>query len=233
MNWDNPLFKSLSWSGEITNREQKEKVAKLVSEKVSKGDVIGVGSGSTALLALESISKRVKEEKLQITAIPTSKEAALHCNYYDIPTTTLLESRPNWGFDGADEVDEKLCLIKGRGGALFAEKLVMASSSKTYILVDESKFVSKLGEKYAVPIEVDPRAIHLVESELIKNFNPLLVKLRMANAKDGPVITETGNLLMDVKFQEITPLMEQQVKAIPGVIESGLFLNYSVEILSL
>ncbi|UOR11093.1 ribose 5-phosphate isomerase A [Halobacillus amylolyticus] len=232
MTWNNPLAKTLKWSGEISNQAQKERVAQQVSSFVEDGDVIGVGSGSTAFLALQAIAKRVTEESLKIQAIPTSKEAALNCAALNVPVTTLTAARPRWGFDGADEVDEQSRLIKGRGGALFAEKLVIASSAKTYILVDKSKFVKKLGSVFAVPIEVDPRAIHLVETKLSDYFDPQSITLRMAVSKDGPVITEAGNLLLDVRFSEIISTMEKEISAIPGVIESGLFFDYPIEILS-
>ncbi|UOQ95219.1 ribose 5-phosphate isomerase A [Halobacillus shinanisalinarum] len=232
MTWTNPLAKTLNWSGEISNQAQKEKVAQQVSYFVEDGDVIGVGSGSTSFLALQAISKRVKDEGLKIQAIPTSKEAALNCAVLDVPVTTLTAARPRWGFDGADEVDEQNRLIKGRGGALFAEKLVIASSSKTYILVDKSKFVKQLGTDFAVPVEVDPRAIHLVETKLGEYFNPQSLAIRMAVSKDGPIITEAGNFLVDVRFNEITSNMEREISGIPGVIDSGLFFDYPLEILS-
>ncbi len=232
MTWNNSLANILNWSGEISNQSDKMQVAEQVGDFVKDGDVIGVGSGSTAFLALQAIAERVKKERMNVHAIPTSKEAALNCTVLGIPVTTLTAARPDWGFDGADEVDGMKRLIKGRGGALFAEKLVMASAQKTFILVDESKFVSELGAAFAVPIEVDPRAIHLVETKLYDALSPESVNLRMAVSKDGPVITEAGNVLLDVKFEEITSTMEQEISALPGVIESGLFLDYPVEILS-
>src|SRR5690606_34558028 len=139
-----------------------------IAGRVKDRDVIGIGSGSTAFLALQAISEKVKEQNLSILAIPTSHEVSLTCSILGIPTSTLLNARPDWAFDGADEVDPHKSLIKGRGGAMFAEKIVMKSSPENYILVDPSKFVAKLGEKYAVPIEVDPRAVNLVEEELMK-----------------------------------------------------------------
>ncbi|MEW9053474.1 MAG: ribose 5-phosphate isomerase A [Neobacillus sp.] len=231
MIWENKIATTLQWAREISNKEQKEKVARKVAERVKNGDVIGIGSGSTSFLALQEISKKVKEEGLNILAIPTSHEVSLSCSILGLPTTTLLNARPDWSFDGADEVDPQKSLIKGRGGAMFAEKLVIASSPENYILVDSSKFVTYLGEKFAVPIEVDPRAVNLVEEELLK-LDATEINLRLAVSKDGPVITEAGNLILDVRFKEITPLFEQEIKKIPGVIESGLFINYPVEILT-
>ncbi|WP_394219317.1 ribose 5-phosphate isomerase A [Halobacillus trueperi] len=231
MKWKNNLAEQPVWSGEISNRDRKDEVAQKVSRFVKDGDVIGIGSGSTSFLALEKIAERVAEDRLEILAIPTSKEAEMNCSYYGLTTTSLLNHQPDWGFDGADEVDGKQRLIKGRGGALFAEKLVMASAAKTYILVDESKHVEKLGEKFAVPLEVDPRAVHLVETGL-QTFDCEHVQLRMATAKDGPVLTEAGNVLMDVRFAHIPDTLEKELSAIPGVIETGLFIGYSVEILT-
>lgn len=231
MNWKNKVATTLQWAKEISNKEQKELVAEKVAERVKNGDVIGVGSGSTSFLAIQAISKKVKEENLYITAIPTSHEVSLTCSNLGIPTSTLLNVRPDWAFDGADEVDPNKNLIKGRGGAMFAEKIVMKSSPENYILVDQSKFVPNLGEKFAVPIEVDPRAIHLVEEELLK-LDAIDIKLRLAVSKDGPIITETGNLILDVRFKKINLTFEKEIKSIPGVIESGLFIHYPVEILT-
>ncbi|MCP3031019.1 ribose 5-phosphate isomerase A [Halobacillus sp. A1] len=233
MKWKNPLFESPLDFGDISNRSEKEKLAEAVSSKVKDGDVIGVGSGSTAMLAIKAIGEKVNREKLQVKAVPTSKEAAFTCTYYGIPVSSLTEVKPDWGFDGADEVDSDKRLIKGRGGAMFMEKLVIASSPKTYILVDQSKFVTRLGEKAEVPIEVDPRAIHLVEEQLIEHCEPAYVHLRKAAAKDGPVITEAGNVILDVRLPDIPHTMEKQLKSFPGVVETGLFIGYSVEILYL
>lgn len=231
MIWDNKIATTLQWSREISNKEQKEKVADKIAERVKNGDVIGVGSGSTSFLALLAISKKAKEQNLSVLAIPTSHEVSLTCSILGLNTSTLLNARPDWSFDGADEVDPQKSLIKGRGGAMFAEKLVMKSSPENYILVDPSKFVSYLGEKFATPIEVDPRAVNLVEVELLK-LGANDINLRLAVSKDGPVITEAGNLILDVRFDKITSDYEKEIKSIPGVIESGLFINYNVEILT-
>ncbi|MFG6119714.1 ribose 5-phosphate isomerase A [Thalassobacillus sp. B23F22_16] len=231
MEWKNQLAGNLKWSADISNRQQKEIVAEQVAAHVKDGQVIGVGSGSTSFLAIQAIADKVKKENLSITAIPTSIEVALSCARLGIPTTTLTEARPDWGFDGADEVDSEFNLIKGRGGAMFAEKLVMASSPKTFILVDESKFVDRLGHNFPVPVEVDPRAIHLVETKL-QEMDVTAVGLRMAKHKDGPVITEAGNMILEVRFNHIGLTTEVDLNAIPGVIENGIFFNYPVEVLS-
>ena len=230
MNWGNDIAKDLLLNNEISNIEQKQKVAQIISDKVKNGDVIGVGSGSTATLALKEIGKKVKQKKLSILAIPTSFEMMILCTNLGIITTTLINKRPDWAFDGADEVDSMNNLIKGRGGALFKEKLVLSSSSENYILVDDSKLVSNLGEKFPVPIEVFPYAINIVETRLAQ-LGVLDITLRMAKGKDGPVITESGNFIIDVKFKKIESSFEKEIKSIPGVIESGLFIGYNINII--
>ena len=123
------------------------------------GDVIGAGSGSTVYLTLFALAQRVKQESLHIEIIPASAEISMACIQLGLPQTTLWNKRPDWTFDGADEVDPHNNLIKGRGGAMFKEKLLIKSSGKTYIIIDESKLVSKLGSKYPIPVEVFPHAL--------------------------------------------------------------------------
>jgi len=230
MNWQSKILKDLTWSETIINREGKQKVADQISEQVKDGDIIGVGSGSTVYLALFSISKKIAIEKLSIKAIPTSFEISLACISLGIPLTNMIEHKPDWLFDGADEVDPTKNLIKGRGGALFKEKLLMNSSERNFIIVDDSKLVSNLGTNFPVPIEVFPQSLLYVERKL-KDLGAYSLSLRLAKSKDGPVITENGNLLLDARFNEIPNDLENKIKSITGVIESGLFIGYNVEVL--
>lgn len=222
------------WSGTISNREEKEAVAERVAQRVRDGQVIGVGSGSTAYLAVLAIGERVAREGISITCVPTSVEVAQVCAAAGLATAGLAEIRPEWGFDGADEVhdtDDVVRLIKGRGGAMFREKLVMASQATTLILVDRSKLVERLGERFAVPVEVHPSALHLADDRL-RALGAAEVTLRPAGGKDGPVVTENGNLILDARFGHIPDRLEQDIAAVPGVIESGLFVGYPVEIVT-
>ena len=230
MEWGNNIIENLSWSDNIINREGKDRVAKDIANKLKNGDIIGVGSGSTVYLALFAIADRVKKENLNIQVIPSSHEISMTCIQLGIPQTTLLERKPDWTFDGADEVDPAKNLIKGRGGAMFKEKLLICNSSKVFIAVDESKFVERLGSKFPVPIEIFPSSLLYVE-EQIKNVGAVDVKLRMAKGKDGPIISENGNFIIDAWFDSIDHKLESQIKSITGVIESGLFIGYNVEIL--
>lgn len=230
MNWQSNIIENLAWSDAIINKEAKQKVADKIAEKVKDGDILGVGSGSTVYMALFAIAKKIKEEKLNVKAIPTSLEISMVCSNLGIPLTSMFESRPDWLFDGADEVDPNRSLIKGRGGAMFKEKLLMSSSPVNFIIVDETKLVKKLGTNFPIPIEVFPAALLHVEEQLTALGADSLI-LRPAKGKDGPVITENGNLVLDARFYDISDDLELKIKAITGVIESGLFINYNVEVL--
>ncbi|WP_374948604.1 ribose 5-phosphate isomerase A [Mucilaginibacter sp.] len=224
------LIGNLEWSGAIINRSGKEKVAQQIAAMVKDGDILGVGSGSTVYLALLAIADRIRIEQLNVLAIPTSLEISMFCSKLGIPLTTLFEHTPTWLFDGADEVGPNNSLIKGRGGAMFKEKLLIASSPVNYIIVDDSKLVDKIGTNFPVPVEVFPQALLLVDAEL-KKLGANSIKIRPAAGKDGPVITENNNLILDCYFDTISDTMERDIKSITGVIESGLFIGYNLQIL--
>ena len=207
----------------ITNREDKEKLAAKLAEKVKDGETIGFGSGTTSYLTAIAIGKKVKEEGLNITAIPTSKEIEEVCKKYGINIGNLVENKIDWSFDGADEVDPRNRMIKGMGAAMFKDKLNIVNSPITYILVDESKIVEKLGEKHPVPVEVFPSALNYVAEELKKLGATETVFRGM---------TENENGILDTKFENLEDdELEKKIKLIPGVIESGLFFGYNVEIM--
>ena len=159
----------------------------------------------------------------------TFQVTPMTCIQLGIPQTTLWNKRPDWVFDGADEVDPEKSLIKGRGGAMFKEKLLIKSSSKSFIIIDDTKLVDHLGSHFPIPVEVFPGALTFVESEM-QRLGASDVKLRLAGGKDGPVLTENGNFIFDTRFSYVDPSLEQNLKAITGVIESGLFIGYDVEI---
>ncbi len=230
MKWDKDIIEKMEY-GEIKNLEEKQKVAKKIASYVKDGQTIGFGSGSTSYLAVIEISKRIKEEGLKIKAIPTSHEIELLCAYLDIPTTTLIKEKPDWSFDGADEVNKNNWLVKGRGAAMFKEKLNIANSKITYILVDESKFVNNLCDKFPIPVECYPTSINYVKEKL-RELGATSIVLRTGKGKDGPIITENNNMVLDVKFNNITSTLEKELKQIVGVIETGLFIGYNVEIIN-
>ena len=227
MNWNEETIQKIEWNGEISNLEQKLQIAKKIAKRVKDGDVIGIGSGSTSFVATKEIEKRMKEENLNIIGIPTSHEINLLCNELGIPTANLMDKKPDWSYDGADEVNDKNWLVKGRGGAMFREKLNIASSEVTYILVDESKFVENICDKFPIPVEVTPQAINYVRQKMFE-MGAEGITLRLAKGKDGPVITENGNVILDTVFRNVDENLEKDLKGIVGVIETGLFIGYNV-----
>ena len=229
MEWKKGILQEIEWNGTITNLEDKQRIAKKIAARVKDGDVIGFGSGSTSYLATIEIAERVKKEGLNITAIPTSHEITMLCNQLGLVTSTLMQKKPDWCFDGADEVNSKNWLVKGRGAAMFKEKLNIANSKENYILVDDSKFVENLCDKFPIPVEVFPSSVNCVREALF-NMGAESVIMRLAQKKDGPVITENGNLILDAVFRNVNENLEKELKSIVGVIETGLFIGYNITI---
>jgi ribose 5-phosphate isomerase A len=195
------------------------------ADMIEEGMVVGLGTGSTVYFTIERLSERVRNG-LIITGIPTSFQTALQARKAKIPLTTL-DDNPviDIAIDGADEVDPKLRLIKGRGGAHLREKCVAAAAKHFVVVVDEQKVVKKLGAS-AVPIEVLPFAIMPVLAEL-RRLGGVPV-IREAVRKDGPVITDTGTFVVDCRFKDIKnpEKLEAALASIPGIIESGLFCGF-------
>lgn len=210
----------------IENRDAKLEVAKKVCQYVKDGDVIGFGSGTTSFIATVEIAKLVKENNLNITAIPTSNEIKELCIDLGIPVVSLQEKTPDWCFDGADEVTPNNWLIKGKGAAMFREKLNIINSKVAYILVDESKFVEKLCQKDFIPVEVFPDSVNYVANEINK-MGATEVILRKDTMFNTPKVTDNGNYVLDVKFENVDLELEKNLKSIVGVIETGLFLGYN------
>ena len=132
MLWTNPLSKKLPDYGNISNLEDKQAVAQKLACEVKDNQVIGVGSGSTSFLALQKIARTVKEKNFRCSFIPSSREIHMTCLALGLSVASLLDARPDWYFDGADEVDHDANLIKGRGGAMTREKMVMVAAKNIH-----------------------------------------------------------------------------------------------------
>lgn len=207
--------------------EAKRNAALEAVKHVKEDFVIGLGSGSTAAYAIEEIGNRMKREKIRVSAVPTSYQAFMLAVKHGIPITTL-EEHPTLDLtiDGADQIDDELNLIKGMGGALTREKIVASASKKLVIVADERKKVKFLGENnQPVPIEVVPFATPIVMHKIKEmGGKPFL---RESNKKVGPVITDNGNIIVDVNFGLVHEPAElnHKLKGIPGVVETGLFVK--------
>ena len=216
----------------ISNLEAKRGVADRLAASAESGQTIGAGSGSTAYLAVRAIAARVAAGELErVTLVPTSLEIEMTIAGLDLPVGDLFTDRPDWLFDGADEVDPAGSLIKGRGGAMFREKLLFKATDDRRVLVDASKAVEKLGAKFPVPVEVVPRALPVVVPEL-ESLGAAELQIRTGSGKDGPVLTELGNVIVDCRFDEIAGGLEVAIKSTTGVVESGLFQGYEPTLVS-
>jgi ribose 5-phosphate isomerase A len=212
----------------VDSTENEKKEAALEAAKhVKDGLVVGLGSGSTVAYAIEEIGKRMKNEKINVLGVPTSYQSFILAVKNGIPTTTL-EEHPvlDLSIDGADQIDKNLNLIKGMGGALTREKIIASASKYNIIIADESKKTDLLGANgQPVPIEVLPLALPLVERNVKKlNGRPVL---REGKGKVGPIVTDIGNVILDVDFGPIREPVElaRKLKALSGVVETGLFIK--------
>jgi ribose 5-phosphate isomerase A len=201
---------------------------KAVDAMVKSGMKLGLGTGSTAVFAVARIGALLAKGKLRdIRAVPTSFQTSIECEKWGIPLFTLnskeIAGRLDLTIDGADEVDPQNRLVKGGGGALLVEKIVAYASASYAVVVDESKLVDNLALKFPLPLEVVPEARIPVTLTLEKMG--ARVALREALRKAGPVITEHGNLLLDIGFKKpIDPeALEAELNRIPGVVENGFF----------
>jgi len=210
--------------------EFKKSVGYAAAELVKDGDVVGLGTGSTTHFFIEKLGQRVREENIKILGIPTSYQSFLLAKDSGISITTLEENDIDIAVDGADEVDNNLNLIKGGGAAHTIEKIVDSAADRFIVIVDGSKIVEKLG-KFPVPLEVIPEARRTVSNHV--NEIGGIPTLRMAEKKDGPVITDNGNFVIDVKFDTIEKpaYLEKELNTIPGVVENGIFAGIVDEVL--
>ena len=217
----------------MDQKEMKEAAGReAVDVLVASGMKLGLGTGSTAFPAVRRIGALLCEGKLKdILAVSTSFQTSIECEKWGIPLYSLnskeIGGKLDLTIDGADEVDPKNRLIKGGGGALLLEKIVAYASASFAVVVDESKIVQHLGIKFPVPVEVVPEARVSVTLALEKLG--AAVTLREAVRKVGPVITDRGNMLLDILFKEtVDPAaLEAELNRIPGVMENGFFTGPS------
>jgi ribose 5-phosphate isomerase A len=207
--------------------EDAKKHAALEAVKhIRNGQIIGLGSGSTAAYAIQEIGKIVRKKKWHVLAVPTSYQAFLLAVNSHIPVTTLDEHpQVDITIDGADQIDPDLNMIKGMGGALVREKIVASASKQEVIVADETKLVKKLGVNHPVPVEVLPSAAVVIMLKIREiGGKPVL---RTGTGKVGPVVTDNGNFLLDVSMGKIRNPEELDTKlhSIPGVVETGLFID--------
>ncbi len=214
--------------------QMKQVVADAAIREVKSDMIIGLGSGSTAALMIKSLANEIRLGKLQnIRGVATSFQSEVLALELDIPLIDLASvSQIDLAIDGADEVDPGFQLIKGGGACHVREKLVASKADLLLIVVDETKLVQNLNQSFPLPVEVLPNAWKQVQG-VISEMNGSS-SLRMATKKAGPVVTDQGNLILDVLFVDgiKNPKdIEMTINNIPGVLENGLFVDLTDKVL--
>jgi ribose 5-phosphate isomerase A len=212
--------------------EQLKKIAgEAAANRIQRGQRIGLGTGSTVRYFLEALARKLREGELSdLVCVPTSQKTEALARPLGIPLTTL-EETPflDLTVDGADEIDPRLNLIKGLGGALLREKIVAAASHRFIVIADSGKLVAQLGQRAPLPVEVLPFGWK-PSAEKIKTLggDPIL---RMDN--DRPYESDQGNYILDCHLGPIEDpeQLSRQLDSIPGVLGHGLFLNMASEVI--
>ena len=214
--------------------QMKQIVADAAIKEVQSDMILGLGSGSTAALMIQSLADNIRLGKLSnITGVATSFQSEVLALQLGIPLIDLASvSQIDLAIDGADEVDPGFQLIKGGGACHVREKLVASKANQLLIVVDETKLVQNLNQSFPLPVEVLPNAWKQVQ-EIILQMNGTST-LRMATKKAGPIVTDQGNLILDVLFDKgikNPKEIEMTINNIPGVLENGLFVDLTDKVL--
>jgi len=208
----------------------KQLACQRAAQEVQDGMVLGLGTGSTVYYFLQELGRMVREG-VRITGVPTSVQTAQLATQFAIPLTRL-DDHPHLDLavDGADEVDDHLNLIKGAGGALLREKIVAASAARFLIVVDDSKMVHQLGTRFPVPVEVVPFG-HTPATRALEGLGAQVTLRRGADGQTW--LSDNGNYIVDCRFGPIADpvALQQQLLAIPAVIDSGLFIGMTDTVL--
>jgi ribose 5-phosphate isomerase A len=210
---------------------EKQQAAHRAVEYVQSGMVVGLGAGSTAILATRRIGQLLREGQLRdIIGFPCSSLIEAEARALGIPITLNPPGAVDLTIDGADEVDPELNLIKGGGGALLHEKIVAQASLREVIVVDESKLSPALGTHWPLPVEVIPFGWHSQKRFL----ESLGARITMRQQNDGtPFKTDQGNLILDCAFGPIREpaALATQLDVRTGIVEHGLFIGLATEVI--
>ncbi len=210
----------------------KELVAKHAAAQVKNGMLVGLGTGSTANLFIRELAHRRIEEGLRVTTAASSMVSAIQAQSLGLPLVAMEHlERLDLYVDGADEVAPDLTLLKGRGFDLVREKLLAKASDAFLVLVDQSKLVGRIGERFPIPVEVVPFAWKMVKRSLEALGGR--GELRRNPAQDGLVVTSHGSLVLDMAFPEEidSKALDEALNGVPGVVEHGIFRGLASAVL--
>ncbi len=212
--------------------KQKQQAAEHAVQSIESGMVLGLGTGSTVNFALEALAQRLRDGDLRnIKGVPSSTDTESLARELGIPLTSFDEVNViDLGFDGADEVDGSLRLIKGGGGALLREKVLAQASQRNLIIVDESKQSARLGSRWALPVEVLPFCWKL-EAGYIQSLGAEVLLRR--DSTGSPRLTDEGNVILDCNFGPIDDpeSLDARLNQRAGIVEHGLFIGLASEVI--
>jgi len=206
-------------------QDPKEVAGRKAAELVRDGMRLGLGTGSTVHFTIVRLAERIRDEKLSVRCVPTSVDTETKARGLGIPLATLDEVEAiDLTIDGADEIDGRFDMVKGGGGALLREKVVASISREEAIVVGASKVVARLGATFPLPVEVVPFARSTVARALAR----LGCEPALRSSSGRTYVTDNGNWILDCRFAggiADVPSTEKRIAAIPGVVESGLFVG--------
>lgn len=211
----------------MDEEQQKRRAAIHGARWIGEDAVVGLGTGSTVRHLLDVIAEGRREGRwLGIRCVPTSRQTEEVARQLEIPLVSLDEEPVlDVTIDGADEVDQRLDLIKGRGGALLREKIVAAASRLRVIIADASKEVAKLGTRMPLPVEVDPFGA-AIQPDFLRSLGAIPELRRTANGV--PFVSDGGNYILDCRFPDgidDAAALERELNNRPGIVENGLFVG--------
>ena len=205
-------------------------VARHAARQIENGMLVGLGTGSTADLFIEALAERRREEGLEITTVASSPISAIKAAALELPQIAVEQvSRLDVYVDGADEVAPDLTLLKGRGQDLVREKLLARAADRFWVLIDTSKQVSHLGERFPIPVEVWPFAWRAVQDQI----GALGGQAELRRNDAGVAITSAGGMVLDCRFDpQITPdVLDALLSELPGTLEHGIFHQLATTVL--
>ena len=210
----------------------KELIAKHAANQVKNGMLVGLGTGSTANCFIAELARRCREENLQISTVSSSNASAIEAKKQGLTVVDFEQvTHIDMYVDGADEVSPDLTLLKGQGADLVREKLLATASEQFIVLIEHSKRVERIGEKFAIPIEVMPFAWQLVKKQLQAKGGS--GDLRQTPDKTGYAVSSYGSLILDMHFDVKinTKTLNDILNSTPGIVEHGIFYLLATRVL--
>lgn len=208
----------------------KQRVAEYAAQHIESGMIVGLGTGSTANFFIDALARRSQQDNLKVECVASSTISAIHARQQGLPLLAIEQiGKLDVYVDGADEVTPDRVLLKGRGQDLVREKLLAGASDKFWVLIDASKMVERLGQNFPIPIEVLPCGWQMVERRL----QAIAGKPQLRRNGDNLFFSAHGSLVLDTIFASMDDIetLDNQLNAIPGIVEHGIFAGLASAVL--